>query len=177
MTSATAGTMPPKKPWYKEPWPWILMAGPLVVIIAGLATAWLAVRSSDGLVSEDYYKQGLVAGETLARNDHAAALGISAGISMTRETMRIRLAAQDGFEMPPSLLVLLSHPTRAGLDQKLVLQRGVDGYQGEMLLPSSGHWIVVVEDDAKTWRLTGSLMLPASKETVIGGGDPAKPKS
>ena len=32
-------------PWYREPWPWILMAGPAAVVIAGLFTAWLAWRS------------------------------------------------------------------------------------------------------------------------------------
>jgi hypothetical protein len=48
-----------KKPWYKEPWPWILMAGPVIVIVAGVITAWLAVISNDGLVSDDYYKQGM----------------------------------------------------------------------------------------------------------------------
>ena len=26
-----------KQPWYKEPWPWILMAGPGIVVVAGLA--------------------------------------------------------------------------------------------------------------------------------------------
>ncbi len=27
-----------KQPWYREPWPWILMAGPVIVIIAGVIT-------------------------------------------------------------------------------------------------------------------------------------------
>ena len=46
-------------PWYREPWPWLLMAGPAVVVVAGLFTAWLAVVHEDGLVADDYYKQGL----------------------------------------------------------------------------------------------------------------------
>ena len=47
------------QPWYKERWPWILMAGPGLVIVAGVITVWLAVVSNDGLVTDDYYKQGL----------------------------------------------------------------------------------------------------------------------
>ena len=43
---------PASKPWYREPWPWILMAGPAIVVVAGIATAWLAVRSNDGLVED-----------------------------------------------------------------------------------------------------------------------------
>jgi len=49
-------------------------------------------------------------------------------------------------------------------------------YSGEMLLPASGHWLVMIEDEAKDWRLMGSMMLPAANETVIGGGDSAKPQ-
>jgi len=165
----TTGNQSPNQ-WYREPWPWILMAGPFVVIIAGLVTAWLAVTSSDGLVVEDYYKKGLAVGETLARSKHAENLGITAGLSMTRESMQIRLAArQTGMEMPPALRVTLSHPTRAGLDQQALLARSSDGYAGPMHLPASGHWLVLIEDEAKTWRLMGSVMLPAAKEAVIGG--------
>lgn len=174
----TATALDRSKPWYREPWPWLLMAGPAIVIVAGLVTAWLAVSSSDGLVSEDYYKQGLAAGETLARNQRAEELGITAGVSMTRETMRIRLSAAETFKFPASVSVALSHPTRAGLDQRLILKRVAEEYQGEMLLPASGHWIIVIEDEDKSWRLTGSIMLPIAKETVIGGKDvAAKPKS
>ena len=39
-------------PWYREPWPWLLMLGPLIVIIAGVITAYLAVVTSDGLVED-----------------------------------------------------------------------------------------------------------------------------
>src|SRR5215475_11607778 len=35
------------------------MAGPLAVVLASLASAWLAVKSDDGVVAADYYKRGL----------------------------------------------------------------------------------------------------------------------
>ena len=56
------------QPWYKERWPWILMAGPALVIVAGIITVWLAVISNDGLVSDDYYKQGLAVNQRLQRD-------------------------------------------------------------------------------------------------------------
>jgi hypothetical protein len=71
------------------------------------------------------------------------------------------------------LLVSLSHPTRAGLDQHARLVREGEAYSGAINLPASGHWIVLIEDEARTWRLMGSVMLPASAETVIGGGETA----
>jgi hypothetical protein len=160
------------KPWYRETWPWLLMAGPAIVIVAGLVTAWLAIKSSDGLVTEDYYKQGLAAGETLARSRHAEELGITAGLRLAGDAVHVRLnARQAEMTMPPALLVTLSHPTRAGIDQKSTLRREDAGYVGDLRLPASGHWLILIEDEARTWRLMGSVMLPAAKEAVIGGGD------
>ena len=38
---------PHAPPWYREPWPWLLMAGPAAVVVAGLITAWIAVKTDD----------------------------------------------------------------------------------------------------------------------------------
>ena len=40
-----------RKPWYREPWPWLLMAGPAIVVVAGVTTAVIAFRGADGLVA------------------------------------------------------------------------------------------------------------------------------
>ena len=50
------------KPWYREPWPWILMAGPAAVVAAGAVTIVLAVATNDPVVTEDYYKRGIEMG-------------------------------------------------------------------------------------------------------------------
>ena len=62
------------RPWYREPWPWILMAPPAAAVIAGAATVWIAVGSADGLVADDYYKRGLAINQVLALNNGAWAL-------------------------------------------------------------------------------------------------------
>ena len=40
------------RPWYREPWPWVLIALPLLTIIASAVTFWLAVSHPDYLVLE-----------------------------------------------------------------------------------------------------------------------------
>jgi len=162
------------KPWYREPWPWLLMTGPFVVVIAGIYTAWLAIATADGLVTDDYYKKGLVVNQTIAASERAKKLGISVGVRVTDSGFVARLKAADpAFTMPPTLVLTLSHPTRAGLDQSMVLSREGDAYSGHLRLPSSGHWLVLFEDETKSWRLMGNVVLPASGETVIGGGETA----
>jgi hypothetical protein len=158
------------RPWYREPWPWILAAGPFIVVIAAFYTAWLAVKSNDGLVTEDYYRKGLSANQTIARSEQATKMGLVAGVRITSDTLSVRLQAKDrDFVMPPTLALTISHPTRAGLDQARVLLRNGELYSGDVRLPAAGHWLVLLEDERKTWRLMGNVILPANGETLIGG--------
>lgn len=157
------------RPWYREPWPWLLAAGPFIVVIAAFYTAWLAIKSNDGLVTDDYYKKGLAANQTIARSEQATKWGLTAGVRIVGEVLSIRLQATDaGFVMPPTLAVTISHPTRAGLDQSKVLVRNGDVYSGEVRLPAAGHWLLLLEDERKTWRLMGNVILPANGETTLG---------
>lgn len=170
-------TMPAVKPWYKEPWPWYLIAGPFIVVVASTVTAWLAVSTSDGLVTDDYYKKGLVIDQTLARSRLAESMGLELRARFTAEGVAIALQATvEGAVLTPpkSLTLTLSHPTRAGLDQQVLLQGDGTTFSGNLRLPASGHWLVLVEDDAQAWRVMGNVVLPAQGEVVIGGLDAAK---
>ena len=83
-----------RTPWYREPWPWILITGPLLVVVAGIATAWIAYTRGDTVISEDYYRQGLAVQQTLTSSEHAKAHGLTAGIKMTAEgNVSVALAA------------------------------------------------------------------------------------
>jgi hypothetical protein len=84
------------RPWYQEPWPWILAAGPAIVVVAGIFTAWLAVISNDGLVTDDYYRKGLAANQTIARSEQATRLGLVAGIRIAEDRLSVRLQTSDG---------------------------------------------------------------------------------
>lgn len=48
-----------KGPWYKEPWPWLLMAGPAIVVVACIYTIYLAVANFDEPLSGGAVKRGL----------------------------------------------------------------------------------------------------------------------
>jgi len=48
-------------PWWRQPWPWLLMAGPVVAIIGCAITMTLAFRSfSDQPIFDGGMKRGLV---------------------------------------------------------------------------------------------------------------------
>jgi hypothetical protein len=96
-------------------------------------------------------------------------MGLVAGVRIAGDALSVRLQAADkSFVMPPTLALTITHPTRAGLDQSRVLLRNGDIYSGEVRLPAAGHWLVLLEDERKTWRLMGNVVLPANGETLIG---------
>jgi hypothetical protein len=137
-------------PWYREPWPWLLMSGPAAVIVAGVATAWIAVAGADGLVADDYYKRGLGINMVLRREQAAAARGIAAEVERGRGELRVRLRGT----APPVLFVSLVHATRAGFDQRLRLERGADGaYRAALPALAAGHWRAIVDDPRGEWRV------------------------
>lgn len=167
-----------RKPWYREPWPWILMTGPTVVVIAGIFTAWIAYTHGDPVISEDYYRKGLAAAQTLASSERANELGLQAGVRLSADdSVSVTLVADAGegvdgraFKAPSEIRLTLSHPTRAGLDQTqtLLLEGGV--YRGRLHLPASGNWLLLIESEgggAEGWRLLGKVILPAT-EVKIG---------
>ena len=142
--------MTPVRPWYREPWPWILMAAPAAAILAGAATAWIAVASADGLVADDYYRQGLAINRTLAREARARQLGISGQVELRPGKIEILLQGNS----PDSVFVHLAHATRAGHDLRLQLPRSAPGVYRMNLPPlPAGRWHVVVEDPRREWRL------------------------
>jgi hypothetical protein len=142
------------RPWYREPWPWILMAGPAATIVAGAATAWLAVASDDGLVADDYYKRGLAINQELRRERAAVARGLVARIVAGQGELRLRLEGRGA--LPEALFVRLAHATRAGFDLRLRLEnRGGGLYECALPQLAAGHWRVAIEDPRGEWRIVG----------------------
>ena len=139
------------KPWYRQLWPWLLISGPAAVIVAGSATMWLAFSGADGLVAEDYYKQGLAINKRLAREDEARRRGVSATVALHDGRIHVELRG----EKPDVLFVHLAHATRAGHDVRLRLTPIAPGsYEAETGALPAGHWHVVIEDPRGAWRIT-----------------------
>ncbi|WP_226460721.1 FixH family protein [Quatrionicoccus australiensis] len=147
------------RPWYKERWPWILMSGPAIVIVAGIATLWLAVISNDGLVTDDYYKQGLAVNQSLKRDHEAGSLGLQADLMRADQNVRLLLNSVGEVNLPAQITLKLAHPTRAGQDQMMeMVAEGQGFYSGKLNADIGGRWLVSIEDPAGQWRLQGDWL-------------------
>ena len=153
----------PVQPWYREPWPWLIMLGPAVVIVAGIITTVIAFKTSDGLVADDYYKQGLAMNKTLARDREATRRQLAASGAYVPPAPdasgKLRVILSGDSANPETIQLRLVHPTRAGLDRLVTLKRIQSGvYEGLLDVPvgnvtSGGRWLVTLEQG--NWRLTG----------------------
>ncbi|WP_291986533.1 FixH family protein [Candidatus Accumulibacter sp. ACC007] len=169
-------------PWYREPWPWLIMLGPAVVIVAGVATAYLAVISNDGLVADDYYKQGLAINQRGERDQRAAELGLQAELILggNGDRLRVLLRANDGTPLPATLALRITHPTRPGFDQSVSLRSEGGGVYGAELAPIHGRWRLVLEDERQEWLLAGdweSDKQPTLRLTPSARAAPAEEKN
>ncbi len=148
------------QPWYKDRWPWILMAGPAVVIVAGVITLWYAVTSNDGLVTDDYYKQGLTVNQRLHRDHLAGDMGLHADVMRSGLNVRMLLGAEKDAQLPQSIVLKLAHPTRAGQDQLVQMTEEARGFfNGKLSGDIAGRWLVSIEDPAGQWRLQGEWLV------------------
>jgi hypothetical protein len=145
----------PAVPWYREPWPWILMAGPAIVIAAGFYTLYLAVVRVDPLVVDNYYKEGLAINRVLDRDRVALQRGYRAVVMLndSRSLVRVQLT---GTELPGELNVHFIHPTKSGLDRLVVAREIQPGlYEAAVRLADAGRWDIELGDAQQQWRLTG----------------------
>jgi hypothetical protein len=155
MNTLTQAHRPPR-PWYREPWPWFLIAIPAASVLMGIVMVVLAMRTHDGLVAEDYYKQGLAINQMLDREARARELGISAGLTFAADRSRVYVRLGGPTSALQTPVLTLVHPTRAGQDQRIALMRTPAGeYEGILAPLPAGHWRLVVEDRAAGWRLQG----------------------
>lgn len=59
--SAAASDSPPAdvRPWWKEPYVWMVISGPLSAVIACAITAVYILQGPDAVVSEEQYREGV----------------------------------------------------------------------------------------------------------------------
>ncbi|MGD2117256.1 MAG: FixH family protein [Chromatiales bacterium] len=158
------------KPWYKQFWPWFLISLPMSAVIGSLITINLALTDKDGLVKDDYYKQGLAINVDLARRQFAKDLGIEADINFDYAGKQLVLTFNDAaIGKLDTVYVDLIHPTRSHQDHALELT-GQDGKTFTVQLPESispGYWWVRVSPLNKTWSIEGRIRLPDDSTLTV----------
>jgi len=156
-------------PWWRHRWPWLLMLGPFLVILAGSYTMWLAYTRQDALVVGDYYKQGKAINQDLRRDRVATSLKLFVAIKYNADQGMLLgrldspVKAQQG-----RLLVHLAHATQPEKDVQLVVQPDADGaFTVALPMLERSRWLVQVENEKRDWRLDGVWNWPAERQLEL----------
>ncbi|HNE00335.1 MAG TPA: FixH family protein [Plasticicumulans sp.] len=167
--SAVFNSPPAETRWYRQFWPWVLLGLPASAVTGCLITIWIATSNPDGVVVDDYYKQGLAINTDQGRSVRASALGLHGRLQLDADSGRIGVdlaADAAGAQLPPALTLRLLHATRSGIDVSLTLAGVAPGrYEAALPALAPGRWNLKAE--AGDWRLDGSLNAPHENAVAL----------
>jgi hypothetical protein len=147
-------------PWYKEFYVWMIILFPVLAIIAGIVTTILAIQTDDGLVIDDYYKEGLEINRTLERDKLAEDYRLQADVQFDSEMEEviIKLSANTDFVYPDNLSVSFLNATRAGMDREVnMILTEANNYRGNLASLVIGKWYVHIQHG--NWRLIKTIYI------------------
>ena len=145
------------RPWYKEPFVWMLIGVPLSSVIVGSFFIFLAASSKDSLVRDNYYKDGLAINQLLQWEKKAKTLDIK--LSFKIEGNNASVSILNSRQTYPNTLTLkLSHPTLKERDRDAFLQHSKDGqYIGFIESIENGRFYIMIESPEQVWRVKENI--------------------
>ena len=165
------------KPWYSYPLVWMMISIPFSAVIMGVVMIWLAVDTDDGLVADDYYKQGLAINDVISLDKKAAELELNAIIVFDSNNKVIKVQLDKGLlaEYPDTLQLSFQHATRANSDVTVTLNHGMDdryiGYMDKLI--SEGVWYFEVSNKDvvdEHWKLNARSYISPHNVIKLSSG-------
>lgn len=128
------------KPWYKQFWPWFIIALPASAVIAGITTVIIAFKNADSMVVDDYYKEGKAINQRTELLNAAYDKGLQARFERLEGNF-IFIRFETVQPESDALTLSFVHPTDSDKDFTMSVLRQLDGsYQGLSPNATSGRW-------------------------------------
>ncbi len=157
------------EPWYKQGWPWALIAIPFLTVVAGVITFIIANDTSDSLVQDDYYKKGLAINSNIERLELANKNNISASLTFDQKSNLLSAKFNATEHLSKQLILNFSHPTLKQYDHSILLTQLTDNeYIADLPPLQAAYWHLSLEDQQKTWLIKARWLYPDIKELKIG---------
>ena len=149
-----------EKPWYKQFWPWFLIAVPLATFVTSGILIHLATSTEDSLVVDDYYKEGKAINLSLDKIAAAQRKNITSDLTIQDGTITLKFHSgipQDG----QALKLAFYHTTLQDRDTSVLLSRDAGGiYRGFVESSLDGKWRVTLTPLDEDWKIQQTLFLP-----------------
>ena len=149
-------------PWYKQFWPWFLIALPASVVVASLNLVYVAFKHADSVVSDNYYKEGKAINQVVVDLNRAQTLDLNAKLFLSDGVLNITLTGNQPVQ-PKSIQVSFLHPADSKMDHHVFASHlGNQRYLVELGEIPAGRWYIDVKpsEGEDNWRLKGELIAP-----------------
>jgi len=142
-------------PWYRQFWPWFILAILSWGVISATITLSFALRNPPHMMTGDYARLGKALVDTHVRADRAEALGLAGTLVAGNDEWLLRLDTTES--TAPQLLLLVQHPADSTRDRQVVLNRSAPGeYRAAAIdIPARGR--LIVSDLEQTWWISSSF--------------------
>lgn len=141
-------------PWYRQFWPWFILAILGWGVFSATTVLVLAVRNPPQLMTGDYARLGKALVDTHVRADRAEALGLIGNLELIDNAWTLRVTSSDPGAPGQQLLLMAQHPTDAARDRQVLLERDPNGaFTGTAeAVPARGR--IIVSDPEQTWWIS-----------------------
>ena len=155
------------KPWYKQFWPWFLIALPATVVIWTIMTVIVFTQNSVDLVTEDYYKKGKGINVDISKVNIAKELGLSASVNEKGNSVIITLE-KGKLDHFPAINAMFVHRTLPDRDFTQLLTADASGnYTLTLDHEMQGPWFIELSPHDSEWLVQGRMNFPIDTPTQL----------
>ena len=166
-------------PWYRQFWPWFIIALPAAVVVASLTTVFIAFINADSMVNDDYFKEGMAINMRLEQDKLAEKLQLSARLRWDSATGDLMLDLSTRHDNPQhqaqidlleQIQLQLNHPVQPQLDRQLTLTRVMPGHFKTSLSEPLTHryYTRLLPLPDMNWRISGEMDFSEQSEAILG---------
>ncbi|MBW8191512.1 FixH family protein [Neiella marina] len=156
------------KPWYKQFWPWFILAFPLSAVVACFVTLFIFLGAQPDMVVDDYYKKGKAINFQKEKQSAALDLGLSAAVEITDAQITLRFEANEDALDGSALQLDFYHTTQAKRDfSVLAVLNGKGEYVAPLPKTIVNKWQLSIMPFDQRWRLRKTISLPHPGEINI----------
>ena len=153
---------------WNQPWLWFTLAPLILSVVLGLTMLAISIKVQDGLVTDDYSKEGLAINERIEREVTAKEKNIQISLKFDDITGDFVADFKSDLEAyPEKLLLEIIHPVKSDLDVIVYLTHQINGrYIGQLAQTvQQKRYLRVSDPDNNIWVLVDEFQFPL-KDTI-----------
>lgn len=141
----------------REPMVWLMIGLPAASVVAGIALVVAAIRTGGAdTVTDEVQRTAQIQVSELGPDERAQAMKLSAVLRLEPAALAV-LPVNGEFVRNEPLTLVLSHPTDAARDRRVVLQPTELGWRAIGDFRAGHDWIVQLAPADGQWRIHGRL--------------------